>query len=370
MKKFLPIFVASIPLLFLLFGFGCIGEKATSISIIYKFSAIIALLLFIGFHFVVKNKDKWFYLLFGSVFVVNLGYYLMSISTNINQALSFNSLSYLGSVFLPLSMLMTIMNVVNLKPNKYLTFTLLGIAILMFILTASPSFSSLYYESASIESINGVTVLNKVYGKLHCMYLFYLISYFIGMISVISYSIAKKKVSSSVHASILLFAVLVNIIVWLIEQLVKIDFEFLSISYIISELFLLGVYLLLQEKDNILFGTTRLLATPTYPNCDYANMGNDDKELETSSIPQLTPEQIELCEFFTKGLLSLTPTEYSIYEYYVAGKKANEVMKLLGIQTNTIKFHNKNLYGKLGVSSRKQLLEYAKAINKATINED
>ena len=169
-------------------------------------------------------------------------------------------------------MLMTIMNVVNLKPNKYLTFILLGIVILMFILTASPSFSSLYYESASIEFVNSFTVLNKVYGKLHCMYLFYLISYFIGMISVISYSIAKKKVSSSVHASILLFAVLVNIIVWLIEQLVKIDFEFLSISYIISELFLLGVYLLLQEKDNILFGTTRLLATPIYPNYAYANM--------------------------------------------------------------------------------------------------
>ena len=216
MKKFLPIFVASFPLLFLLFGFGCIGEKATSISIVYKVLAIIALLLFIGFHFVVKNKDKWFYLLFGSVFVVNLGYYLMSVSTNLNQALSFNNLSYLGSVFLPLSMLMTIMNVVSVKPNKYLTFILLGIAILMFILTASPSFSNLYYESASIEIVNGVTVLNKVYGKLHCMYLFYLISYFIGMISVISYSIAKKKVSSSVHASILLFAVLVNIIVWLI----------------------------------------------------------------------------------------------------------------------------------------------------------
>lgn len=362
MKKFLPIFVASFPLLFLLFGFGCIGEKASSISIVYKFSAIIALLLFIGFHFVVKNKDKWFYLLFGSVFLVNFGYYLMSISTNINKALSFNSLSYLGSVFLPLSMLMTIMNVVNLKPNKDLTFTLLGIAILMFILTSSPSFSSLYYESASIESINGVTILNKVYGKLHCTYLFYLISYFIGMISVISYSIAKKKVSSSVHASILLFAVLVNIIVWLIEQLVKIDFEFLSISYIISELFLLGVYLILQEKDNIIFGATKLLATPTYPNCDYANMNNDDKELETSSVHQLTPEQIELCEFFTKGLLSLTPTEYSIYEYYVAGKKANEVMKLLGIQANTIKFHNKNLYRKLGVSSRKQMIEIDKLV--------
>ena len=64
----------------------------------------------------------------------------MSVSTNLNQALSFNSLSYLGSVFLPLSMLMTIMNVVNVKTNKYLTFILpfpginLTLAILVFLL--------------------------------------------------------------------------------------------------------------------------------------------------------------------------------------------------------------------------------------------
>lgn len=364
MKKFLPIIVASFPLLFLILGFGCIGEKATSVSIIYKFSAIIALLLFMGFHFVVKNKDKWFYLLFGSVFVINLGYYLMSVSTNLNQALSFNSLSYLGSVFLPLSMLMTIINVVNLKPNKYLKYILFGIAILMFGLTASPSFSNLYYENVSIEFINGVTVLDKVYGKLHCMYLFYLILYFISMISVITYSIAKKKVSSSVHASILLFAVLVNIIVWLIEQLVKIDFEILSISYIISELFLLGVYLLLQEKDNIIFGTTRLLNTPIYPDYAYMSTNTIDSQLENNSLSkiQLTQEQLELCEFFSKGLLSLTPTEYSIYEYYISGKRANEVMKILGIQENTIKFHNKNLYRKLGVSSRKQMIEIDKLV--------
>ena len=365
MKKFSPIIVACIPILILFFSFGYIGEKATSISIIYNASALIALLLFAGFHFIVKNKDKWFYLLFGSVFIVNIGYYFLSISTTLGQALFFNSLSYLGSVFLPLSMLMIIMNVINLKQSKYLKYALFGIAILMFILTASPSFSSIYYENVSIEFTNGVTILNKVYGKLHCMYLYYLLSYFIAMLSVITYSIAKKKVASSIHSCILLFAVLVNIGVWLIEQLVKIDFEFLSISYIISELFLLGVYLLLQEKDAIIFGTTRLLATPSYPNYAYANFENINNELSVitnNSELKLTQEQIELCEYFSKGLLTLTPTEQTIYEQYISGKRANDVMKTLGIKSNTIKFHNKNLYRKLGVNSRKQMIEIDKII--------
>ena len=32
---------------------------------------------------------------------------------------------------------------------------------------------------------------------------------------------------------------------------------------------------------------------------------------------------------------------------------------MLGIKENTFKFHNKNIYQKLGVSSRKELMRYA-----------
>jgi len=38
-------------------------------------------------------------------------------------------------------------------------------------------------------------------------------------------------------------------------------------------------------------------------------------------------------------------------------------MNTLNIKENTLKYHNKNLYGKLGVSSRKQLLERAASLN-------
>lgn len=53
----------------------------------------------------------------------------------------------------------------------------------------------------------------------------------------------------------------------------------------------------------------------------------------------------------------MTPTERTIYEAYIACKTTKEVMSMLDIKENTLKFHNKNLYSKLGVSSRKQLLQ-------------
>ena len=68
---------------------------------------------------------------------------------------------------------------------------------------------------------------------------------------------------------------------------------------------------------------------------------------------------LEDYDFFICNLKTLTPTESRIYELYLEGKTAQEIAAILGIQENTMKYHNKNIYGKLGVSSRKQLLRFA-----------
>ena len=74
------------------------------------------------------------------------------------------------------------------------------------------------------------------------------------------------------------------------------------------------------------------------------------------------PVSREAREFFAAGLETLTPTEREVYEGYLAGETTKELMQRLNIKENTLKFHNKNLYGKLGISSRKQLLEIAASL--------
>ena len=62
---------------------------------------------------------------------------------------------------------------------------------------------------------------------------------------------------------------------------------------------------------------------------------------------------------FLANLISLTPKEREILNLYLAGKSAKEIMELIHISENTLKYHNKNIYSKLGVSSRKELLLYS-----------
>lgn len=62
---------------------------------------------------------------------------------------------------------------------------------------------------------------------------------------------------------------------------------------------------------------------------------------------------------FKVGLKTLTKTEKQIFRLYLDGKTADEIMEICRIQKGTLKYHNHNILGKLGVSSRKQMLRYA-----------
>ena len=60
-------------------------------------------------------------------------------------------------------------------------------------------------------------------------------------------------------------------------------------------------------------------------------------------------------EHFTDGLPKLTKTERRIFDCYAAGMRSREIMEQLEIKDSTLRFHNRNIYTKLGINSLKQL---------------
>ena len=358
MKRTFGGLALSLLMLLSLSGCSAIGDKMASMSIIYSATAVVSLLLLIGYCCLVRKKDIWFLFLFSCVFIVNAGYLTLSLSKTIEEALLANRIAYFGSVFLPMSMLMIITGVCKLNYKKWFPGLLMGLGTIVFLIAASPGYLDIYYRQVSLQVINGVTVLDKVYGPWHSVYLFYLLFYFGTMIGMIIYASKKKKVSSNMHAVILLVAVFVNIGVWLLEQLVKIDFEFLSISYIISELFLISLYLMLQEWEHLSVPE----AAPESE--DPACTAEEAAEVSQKNDPLVSPSQAFSLQHdhFVAQIETLTPTERVIFHFYLSGKTTKEIMQALNITENTLKYHNKNIYGKLGVSSRRQLLEIATAL--------
>lgn len=358
MKKYL---LGAIPLAWIIWGLsGChyVGEKGASLSIIYGAAAILSLLLLIGAFLLVRSKRAWIMLLFSSVLVVNVGYTFLSVASCLETALWANRISYLGSVFLPFAMLMIILDVTNTPSQKRLPYVLGALSLVVFLITASPGILPIYYKEVSFAVVNGVSTLVKVYGPLHPLYLVYLLGYFAAMVAVIIRAQDKKTIDFTIHGVILAIAVFVNIGVWFIEQITTIDFEMLCISYIISELFLLGVHLVMSETQRLRELVRQVDAVQRDGEQNSAAVG---AMLQVPVTPQaVTPEQVEV---FVQGLAALTPTEKAIYDAHVARLTSREIMAALNIKETTLKYHNRNLYGKLGVATRKELLEMEKRVH-------
>ena len=360
-------------LLMNVFLVGCDGldSKSASLSVVYGVTTVVALLLLVVYCTFVHKKELWFLLLFSSVFIVNIGYFALSISKNLEEALLANRIAYLGSVFLPMSMLMIIMNVCRIQHNRIVPGFLLLISVIVFLVAASPGYLDIYYKEVSFSVNEGVGMLDKTYGDWHCLYLFYLIIYFGIMVITIIQASVLKKMESKLYAIMLAGAVLVNIGVWMLGQLLDVTFEFLSVSYIISEFFMLSLCLIRQEQDlceesasvDVSYETEKEIAIQEQLSEMTSNQTQlDDLETAPDSVKSedghvVNDEQMKL---FLEGVDNLTPTEKKIYHCYLDGKTTKEILEQLHITENTLKYHNKNIYSKLGVSSRKQLKEIAR----------
>ena len=114
-------------------------------SIAYGILCVISLVL-IGVCLAVdRKKDICLLLLFVSVFVCNLGHFIVSSAPSLSVALNGNRIAYLGQVFLPLLMLKMIINLCNLNYKKWLLPALSLVSTAILIITLTPGFFPCYY---------------------------------------------------------------------------------------------------------------------------------------------------------------------------------------------------------------------------------
>ena len=316
-------------------------KEVRFLIITYAILAIIATVLLIGYCALVRKKEPWLLLLYVCVTIVNVGYFLLSMSKTLEFAIFANDVAYFGSVFLSMSMLLTITKLCGFEIKKKLIITLGTIGIVMFLIVATVGILPWYYKEVELVFVDGAAKLKKVYGVLHPMYLVYLVGYFAAMIACIVQSIRKKMIASQRHASLLAAIVFGNIAVWLVEKFIPWNFEFLSVSYLFSEIILLGLYWMMQDYVRSDLIPQPAAEAPRPVPIDIATMPMEEKILKVLSF--LKPGEI------------LATREREILELVLQNKKRKEIAEELCLSENTIKTYTRTLYGKLGVSSREEL---------------
>lgn len=318
-----------------------------NISVIYGIIAVISLLLAISYCAFIHKKEIWLVWLYFSVFIANLGYFTLSISKTLEEALLANRLAYLGNVFLPLFMLVIISKACNCPLPKQATIICVIISCIIFLIAASPGYTDWYYEGVTFAIVEGGAKLNKVYGPLHSLYYVYLFAYFCAMVGFIIAGFIRKKINSCKQGLLLSVIVLLNISIWLVEQLIVWDFEFLSVSYIACELLILLLYGMIQDYELV------------------AEKKNSEMQAALDDTgDSCSKEQVELVvdepEFDLAELSKLSDREKDVLKLLYVGKKRKEIADELYISDNTVKKHISSIFSKLQVSSREEMFSKLK----------
>lgn len=317
------------------------------LSIVYGVVALLSVLLLVSYVIFDKKKMPLFLALFCCVATSNVGYFLLSICSSLAVAKAANAISYFGGAFSMLVMLLIIYEVCQMRKRRWLTRSLIGISVAFFALAASGDWLGLYYRSVSLEVINGTTHLIKEYGPLHSLYALYLVGYVVLMLLCIAYADKTKRLSSPKYTTFLLVTVLLNVGVWLVEQAINEEFEFLCVSYVVTEVLLLLIYNML---------------------CDYGIIRPEIGVLSVQMLTQLNTRQVDpgalppgmedMFHSFAEKARTLSSAERRILNYYIDGHDIAEIPDLAFISIHTVKKHNRSIYQKLEIASRDELMLY------------
>ena len=321
----------------------------------YAICLIAAVGLLIAYLLMVKDKEFWLTMLYISIAVVNLGYLLISLANTVGFALFANDVAYLGSVFLKAFMFLTIIRLCGFEIKKAHVITCVSLGVVMFAIVASSPMLPLYYKSVDIKMIDGAAKLIKEYGVLHPIYMVYLLGYFAAMIGTIIHSVRKKKIGKPRFAVFIAAIVCSNIIVWLFEKFVNWEYEFLSVTYIGSELLLLAVYWMIQEYVH-----KTEVPSPIVKEVEVIKEIEVIKEKQTVVVidsAQKAETINRLLSVLPEGR-TLTVKEIQILESLVEGKSRKEIAADNHVSENTIKTHISHVYEKFGVSSRESLMSF------------
>lgn len=90
------------------------------------------------------------------------------------------------------------------------------------------------------------------------------------------------------------------------------------------------------------------------------------ERLAYSRRDEIDPEDYQ---HFLAGIERLTATEKKVLGFYIDGKTLRDIIEITGLKESTIRFHNRNIYAKLGVNSLKQLLRYAAVMQNSAADE-
>ena len=221
----------------------------------YLLSVILAALELVLLLTGIRRKSIKSLLFYVVLLIGNLGYYAISVSKTVEEAILANKISYLGNIFLPFLMILTLSEFCKTKLPKWGIAILFAATLFVIMLALSVGFSDLYYKEVwishykSIFNRNGVTAFHKIYGQWHTTYPVLLFSELAICVVIVWRALKKETRVSRQNAIILLSMFGVALTVYFLQHIFHIKFDYIPYVYVILSALFLNLSLQVQYYD-------------------------------------------------------------------------------------------------------------------------
>lgn len=201
---------------------------------IYLICFSVALLLLMYIMTYGRIIDYNLMLLIVVVAVSNGGYYALSVSRSLPEAILANTISYVLGIFSPMLMFFIVCGVCKIQlPNSVIAIMTL-VQILIYASVCTTGRLDIFYKTVQLHLNESGSYLTKTYGPMHTVYLISLAFYTLANIAVAVYSIRRRTAVSRINVDILLFVDLFSIGVYVNERMVKTPVELMPVASTIT----------------------------------------------------------------------------------------------------------------------------------------
>ena len=205
---------------------------------VYLLSFFFSLVALVIYYEINSNKiNKNYLLMFLTTLISNFGYAMSVYANDLEAAMAGNLISYVGSIFTILFMLVVVVDLCGKRFYFPLRFGLFLYALAISIIVATTKETDLFFGHSYLDKLHGLTVIRYTAGPVMTFYIIYLAGINISAMITVIHSVFTKKRVSKKTLQILLCMLIFGTLTYLIPLALGVRINFMPYTYILMDAF-------------------------------------------------------------------------------------------------------------------------------------
>ena len=210
----------------------------------FAISVVLFILFLLGWR---KNYSILYIMTFTIITIVNMGYFMLSLSKDLEEALLAQKIIYIGGCFLLMMVMFYVAEMCHLPFPRWFKALFAGINGIFYAGVLTIGYLPVFYKSASLKLVNGNVFIDKTYAPMHTAFYAVKIIEFAISFLLLAYALRHKPQASSKSIKLLFLSETVSFFSFFVGKILLSNIEFLPYAYLFDEI----VYLVIASRTSL-----------------------------------------------------------------------------------------------------------------------